>query len=173
MRHVRNYWSLLLAWLLHYTYVANQSIDFKIWSLEQFEIFIRLDYLINEVKLSIWWGWLGGVDLRRLRAQLLAQPEKLTRFGGVSMHQAGGCLCIKRGCPRISSLDAWCLAALLSIISKMDDHSTTDGDPRTKASSISESGARKFTLSCSRCRSSKLKCDKREPCVCCPFLMQY
>jgi hypothetical protein len=34
----------------------------------------------------------------------------------------------------------------------------------------SDSGVRKFTLSCSRCRTSKLKCDRKEPCVCCHFL---
>lgn len=29
----------------------------------------------------------------------------------------------------------------------------------------SASGKRKLTLSCSRCRASKLKCDRKEPCV--------
>jgi hypothetical protein len=29
----------------------------------------------------------------------------------------------------------------------------------------SDTGVRKFTLSCSRCRASKLKCDRKEPCV--------
>ncbi|MCJ1475045.1 hypothetical protein MMC13_003705 [Lambiella insularis] len=35
------------------------------------------------------------------------------------------------------------------------------------ASSGSASGVRKFTLSCSRCRASKLKCDAKEPCIEC------
>lgn len=43
-------------------------------------------------------------------------------------------------------------------------------DKKSKATSTgtlgTESGIRKFTLSCSRCRASKLKCDRKEPCVC-------
>ncbi|KAF4260287.1 hypothetical protein KXV58_002641 [Aspergillus fumigatus] len=31
----------------------------------------------------------------------------------------------------------------------------------------SDTGVRKFTLSCSRCRASKLKCDRKEPCMEC------
>ena len=52
----------------------------------------------------------------------------------------------------------------------MVDHSSKDGDPGVKASPGSEIGARKFTQSCSRCRASKLKCDKNEPCVFLVFL---
>ena len=48
-----------------------------------------------------------------------------------------------------------------------------EGDSSTKASVGGESGVRKLTLSCSRCRASKLKCDKTEPCVCCHLLMPY
>ncbi|PWY66012.1 hypothetical protein BO70DRAFT_346152 [Aspergillus heteromorphus CBS 117.55] len=36
-----------------------------------------------------------------------------------------------------------------------------------RASSGSEASPRKLTLSCSRCRASKLKCDRQEPCVEC------
>lgn len=36
---------------------------------------------------------------------------------------------------------------------------------RSKAATGLDSGVRKFTLSCSRCRASKLKCDRKEPCV--------
>ncbi|PYH94520.1 hypothetical protein BO71DRAFT_398799 [Aspergillus ellipticus CBS 707.79] len=36
-----------------------------------------------------------------------------------------------------------------------------------QAPSASETGPRKLTLSCSRCRASKLKCDRQEPCVEC------
>lgn len=42
-----------------------------------------------------------------------------------------------------------------------------DRHPSTKTSSGSESGVRKFTLSCSRCRASKLKCGTKEPCIEC------
>ncbi|GFF49067.1 uncharacterized transcriptional regulatory protein C757.04 [Aspergillus udagawae] len=38
---------------------------------------------------------------------------------------------------------------------------------RSKGSGGSDSGVRKFTLSCSRCRASKLKCDRKEPCMEC------
>ncbi|KAL4756153.1 putative C6 transcription factor [Aspergillus foveolatus] len=38
---------------------------------------------------------------------------------------------------------------------------------RSKAATGLDSGVRKFTLSCSRCRASKLKCDRKEPCVEC------
>ncbi|PYH84644.1 hypothetical protein BO82DRAFT_8984 [Aspergillus uvarum CBS 121591] len=38
---------------------------------------------------------------------------------------------------------------------------------RSKTNAGSHAGARKFTLSCSRCRASKLKCDRAEPCVEC------
>ncbi|RHZ52824.1 putative C6 transcription factor [Aspergillus thermomutatus] len=38
---------------------------------------------------------------------------------------------------------------------------------RSKAPAGSDSGVRKFTLSCSRCRASKLKCDRKEPCMEC------
>lgn len=56
---------------------------------------------------------------------------------------------------------------LLSILPPtMINGSTKDRDGSTKASSGSESSLRKFTLSCSRYRASKLKCDKNEPCVC-------
>ncbi|KAL4998976.1 hypothetical protein BDV10DRAFT_200976 [Aspergillus recurvatus] len=37
----------------------------------------------------------------------------------------------------------------------------------SKAPAGLDSGVRKFTLSCSRCRASKLKCDRKEPCVEC------
>ncbi|OJJ95110.1 hypothetical protein ASPACDRAFT_1908433 [Aspergillus aculeatus ATCC 16872] len=40
-------------------------------------------------------------------------------------------------------------------------------DDRSKATPGSHSGVRKFTLSCSRCRAAKLKCDRKEPCVEC------
>jgi len=49
----------------------------------------------------------------------------------------------------------------------MPPDDTDDGDTSIKASLGSKTGVRKFTLSCSRCRASKLKCDKREPCVGC------
>lgn len=38
-------------------------------------------------------------------------------------------------------------------------------DDRSKATPGSHSWVRKFTLSCSRCRAAKLKCDRKEPCV--------
>ncbi|KAL5047503.1 hypothetical protein BDW71DRAFT_213951 [Aspergillus fruticulosus] len=38
---------------------------------------------------------------------------------------------------------------------------------RSKAAAGSDSGVRKFTLLCSRCRASKLKCDRKEPCMEC------
>ncbi|KAL4746135.1 hypothetical protein BDW72DRAFT_210716 [Aspergillus terricola var. indicus] len=40
-------------------------------------------------------------------------------------------------------------------------------EARSKASAALVSGVRKFTLSCSRCRASKLKCDRKEPCMEC------
>ncbi|RAK74665.1 putative C6 transcription factor [Aspergillus fijiensis CBS 313.89] len=40
-------------------------------------------------------------------------------------------------------------------------------DDRSKATPGSHSWVRKFTLSCSRCRAAKLKCDRKEPCVEC------
>lgn len=48
----------------------------------------------------------------------------------------------------------------------MVDHSK-DGNTDTKAVSGADTTVRKFTLSCSRCRASKLKCDKKEPCMEC------
>ncbi|GFF50529.1 hypothetical protein IFM46972_09067 [Aspergillus udagawae] len=38
---------------------------------------------------------------------------------------------------------------------------------RSRATVGPDSGVRKFTLSCSRCRASKLKCDRKEPCMEC------
>ncbi|PYH43118.1 putative C6 transcription factor [Aspergillus saccharolyticus JOP 1030-1] len=38
---------------------------------------------------------------------------------------------------------------------------------RSKTPAGSDAGVRKYTLSCSRCRASKLKCDRKEPCVEC------
>ncbi|PKX89458.1 putative C6 transcription factor [Aspergillus novofumigatus IBT 16806] len=38
---------------------------------------------------------------------------------------------------------------------------------RSKGLAGPGSGVRKFTLSCSRCRASKLKCDRKEPCMEC------
>ncbi|MCJ1402928.1 hypothetical protein MMC11_006149 [Xylographa trunciseda] len=49
----------------------------------------------------------------------------------------------------------------------MNDGTTKDRDTSINASAGSESGVRKFTLSCSRCRVSKLKCDTKEPCMEC------
>ncbi|KAL8934750.1 MAG: hypothetical protein Q9216_005754 [Gyalolechia sp. 2 TL-2023] len=50
--------------------------------------------------------------------------------------------------------------------STMVDH-TKEGDAAIKVFSGGDTGVRKFTLSCSRCRASKLKCDKKEPCMEC------
>ncbi|MCJ1382081.1 hypothetical protein MMC17_005193 [Xylographa soralifera] len=49
----------------------------------------------------------------------------------------------------------------------MSDQRLKDGNVSTKPTLGSVSSARKFTLSCSRCRASKLKCDTKEPCIEC------
>ncbi|KAL9097280.1 MAG: hypothetical protein Q9165_000707 [Trypethelium subeluteriae] len=49
----------------------------------------------------------------------------------------------------------------------MDNYGMKEGDASAKPSSSSGPGVRKFTLSCARCRASKLKCDRKEPCIEC------
>ncbi|KAL9595538.1 MAG: hypothetical protein Q9219_006395 [cf. Caloplaca sp. 3 TL-2023] len=54
-----------------------------------------------------------------------------------------------------------------TLLPMMADQTAKEGEPAAKASSGTDTGVRKFTLSCSRCRASKLKCDKKEPCMEC------
>ncbi|KAJ5574186.1 uncharacterized protein N7459_008613 [Penicillium hispanicum] len=48
----------------------------------------------------------------------------------------------------------------------MVDPAARSGHSKTKTA-VSSAGVRKLTLSCSRCRASKLKCDRKEPCIEC------